>query len=124
MTKPHIMIIEDEKPLLRLYRYLLEKQGFTVLAAADGREAMHLLAEHTPYLIFLDMRLPYISGLQILIYIRSQERFQNTRIIVNSSQKEYEHEPYVDEFILKPLRPQTIRDIAAETFSAPTHSAN
>ncbi len=117
MYEPQIMIIEDEKPLLSLYRFLLEKQGYNVITAADGREALHILAEHTPYLIFLDVRLPYISGLHILAYIRTQARFEQTRVIVNSCQKEYQHEPYVDEFILKPLLPQTVKTIASETFA-------
>lgn len=125
MPEPQIMIIEDEKPLLLLYRFLLEKQGYRVLIAADGREAMQLLAVHTPSLIFLDMRLPYVSGLQVLGYIRTQARFQQTRVIANSCQKDYQFEPQVDEFIQKPLLPQTVKLIASETLSSltyePTH---
>lgn len=120
MPEPQIMIIEDEKALLLLYRYLLEKQGYSVITAADGREALRLLAEHTPTLVFLDVRLPHVSGLQVLGYIRTQARFQQTRVIVNSCQKDYEHEADIGEFILKPIRPQLISTIAVETFSAQT----
>src|SRR5688572_18832079 len=105
MPEHQVMIVEDDRSLLMLYRKVLEKKGYRVLTAGDGREALVLLEEHTPAVIFLDVRLPLIDGMQVLKHIRSRERFNATRVVVNSSLHDYAQDVQDDEFVLKPIRP-------------------
>ncbi|MCU0514384.1 MAG: response regulator [Anaerolineae bacterium] len=119
MTERLVMIIEDEPGLLLLYRKVLEKHGYEVLAATDGNQALRLLEEHTPQLIFLDVRLPVVDGLQVFKHIRSRERFNHTRVIINSSGSDYgrdlDRSHDQDEFLQKPIRAAQIAEIAART---------
>jgi CheY-like chemotaxis protein len=115
-----VMVVEDERELLILYKMVLEKQGYFVLAAQDGQQALALLEEYQPALIFLDIHLPLIDGLQILRYIRSRERFSHTRVVLNSSMADYGRELWHehDEFFQKPLLPTAIMNIAARKLAA------
>ena len=110
-----VLIVEDDRSLLLLYRTVLEKKGYRVLTAGDGREALFLLEEFTPLVIFLDVRLPLIDGMQVLKHIRSREQFNQTRVVVNSSLHEYAQDVQDDEFVLKPIRPAQIAEIVART---------
>lgn len=108
------LIIEDEKPLQIMYSRSVAHQGYETLVASDGREAMDLLRIHTPEIIFLDMLLPYISGEDILHYIASDPRFNDTHIVIMSSNIEFRmHQSIVpgSEFHLKPLLPSHIQAI-------------
>lgn len=116
---PKAMIVEDDDGMRLIYQHVLGSQGFEVLEAADGQQAMDLLEEHTPDLLFLDVRLPFISGLDILDYMRDGDRFHQTYIVVASSS----HHPHGAitgrqvEFVLKPIRPAQIRDIASRVLA-------
>jgi DNA-binding response OmpR family regulator len=114
MPDHQVMIVEDDRSLLLLYRRVLEKQGYEVLTASDGRQAISLLEEYTPTIIFLDVRLPLIDGMQVLKHIRSRERFNQTRVVVNSSLHDYAQDVQDDEFVLKPIRPAQIAEIVAK----------
>ncbi len=113
---PIAVIVEDDDGLRLIYNHVLKGMGFDVYEAADGREAMTLLESTTPQIMFLDMRLPFINGNDILKYVRETSRFDDTRIVVASSNhQEGEHlNAHLVEFILKPIRPAQIREIAGE----------
>ena len=61
-----IMIIEDDHFLSSLMKSRLEKEGFAVIQAFDGEEAMHLLKETLPSLIVLDLVMPKVTGFEVL----------------------------------------------------------
>ena len=70
MTKPLVLIVEDEAPLVTLLRYNLEKEGFEVCSAADGEEALVQIAERKPDILLLDWMLPLVSGIEVCRQIR------------------------------------------------------
>lgn len=109
------VVIEDDISLQHIYNFILKREGFEVLFAKDGEEAVRILDIHTPQLIFLDVRLPLISGLDVLFYLRQNTRFNNTRIIMVSAQEHYERELNGVEFLLKPIHPTSITQIAQQT---------
>jgi CheY-like chemotaxis protein len=110
-----ILIAEDEAALRYIYDRILSSMGFTVLQAKNGQEAIDLLREQTPVLIFLDMLMPHVNGVQVLDYIATQPRLQQTYVVIASSASDYEkyalHRP-ATEFRLKPILPTHIREIA------------
>ena len=67
-----ILIVEDERAVARGLEYGLEKEGFAVLMAENGRTALDLVRTKKPHLILLDIRLPDISGFDVCRQLRSE----------------------------------------------------
>lgn len=90
-NKKKIMIVEDDYFVLDIYNMKFAQEGFKVIGAKDGVEALKKLKEEslTPDLILLDILMPYINGLEVLAEIRKIERLKEVPIILlsNLSQK-------------------------------------
>ena len=67
-----ILVVDDETTLLATLRFNLEKEGFTVLTAADGESAVSLAREHRPDLIVLDLMLEGIHGFEVCRILRRE----------------------------------------------------
>lgn len=77
--KATILIVEDEAQIRKLLREHIESEGFTVLEAGDGHDALKKWEEYRPDLVLLDIMLPQISGLEVMKTIRKQA---NTPVIL------------------------------------------
>lgn len=86
--KPTVMIVEDEEALLTLLQYNLDKEGYKVLAAADGEEADLMIRETTPDLILLDWMLPGLSGIELCRRLRGRPETRNVPIIMITARGE------------------------------------
>ena len=86
----HLLLIEDDVALAHMYRVKLEKDGYTVRVAGDGEEALRLVAERPPDLIFLDSRLPKMDGLAFLELLRQSEATRNVPVVSVSNYSEEE----------------------------------
>ena len=62
MPSPYVLVVDDEAAIRRLVRATLEEAGYQVREAADGAEALGLIAQQRPQLVFLDMRMPNMDG--------------------------------------------------------------
>jgi CheY-like chemotaxis protein len=86
---PSLILIVDDDPDYRLAcRWLLERQGYRVLEAADGRMALHILTSARtvhPALILLDLSMPIMDGRQFLTVLRSYARLQAIPVILISA---------------------------------------
>jgi two-component system OmpR family response regulator len=69
-----ILVVEDDGTLRELLKYNLQKEGYSVLTAKDGGEALELFAKNTPHLILLDIMLPVIDGTEVCRIIRGKSR--------------------------------------------------
>ena len=67
-----ILVVEDDGTLRELLKYNLQKEGYSVLTARDGGEALDLFAKNSPHLILLDMMLPVIDGAEVCRIIRGK----------------------------------------------------
>jgi len=76
------LIVDDDEASLRLYRLLLEQAQMSVIDARNGLEALRLAIEFEPELIVTDIRLPLVSGFEVIRQIRSHPRLRHTPIIV------------------------------------------
>ena len=65
-----IMVVDDEQAILRLLSRTLKPEGYGVVTTADGGSALHLLQEHTPDLVILDIMMPGLNGFQVLHLMR------------------------------------------------------
>jgi two-component system response regulator RegX3 len=69
---PRVLIVEDEESLADSIRYNLEREGFAVSVAADGRRALERFRADGPALVILDLMLPEVSGLDVCREIRAE----------------------------------------------------
>lgn len=82
--KKTVLIVEDEEDLLQLYKNILHKEGFEVLAAIDGKTGMRLALERQPDVILLDILLPEMDGIKVLRELRSKGCSSNVIILTAS----------------------------------------
>jgi len=80
-----VLIIEDDAFLRSLAVTKLEKEGFTVSMAADGKEGLDEVQKQTPDLIILDLMLPVMSGFDVLKAIKSDDATKGIKVIVFSN---------------------------------------
>jgi two-component system phosphate regulon response regulator PhoB len=88
MMKPLVMVVEDESAIVTMLRYNLEKEGYRVCEAADGEEALTVLAERNPDLVLLDWMLPVMSGIEVCRQIRRKPRTRDLPVIMLTARGE------------------------------------
>ena len=76
-----ILVVDDEREIVRALRRVLSAHGYTVLSASSGEEALEIVAKHRPDLVLLDLLLPGMSGLEVCRRVRATS---NVPIIVLS----------------------------------------
>lgn len=80
-----VMIIDDSNTIRRTAEALLKKAGYEVLTAADGFEAMSVITDHRPDIIFVDIMMPRLDGYQTCRLIKNNKQFKGTPVIMLSS---------------------------------------
>jgi two-component system phosphate regulon response regulator PhoB len=88
MLKPTVLVAEDESALVTLLRYNLEREGYRVVEAADGEEALLLAAEEKPDLVLLDWMLPQLSGIEVCRRLRARSETRNVPILMLTARGE------------------------------------
>lgn len=104
---PSILIVEDDPQILRLLQFILGKEGYEVIAAVSGEEALEILQDAFPSLILLDNRLPGIDGFTTCERVRkfSQVPIIMVTVMDDLSDKMYGIETGADVYITKPFLP-------------------
>jgi len=82
MDKPKILIAEDEKALLDLYKLRFEYESCSVLFAQNGEEALNLAKKEKPDLILLDVMMPKKSGMEVLKELKNDSSTSKIPVIV------------------------------------------
>jgi CheY-like chemotaxis protein len=109
--KRQALIVEDEAALRLMYELVLNSMGFDVIHAGDGNEAMAVLQESAPEVVFLDMLLPNLNGKTVLDYIHTAAHLENTHVIIVSAHAHFEELCFSsDQFLLKPILSGHIRE--------------
>ena len=112
MSKPQALVVEDSPEFMMLCRHLLEKEGFDVIPAGDGREAVTQAQQRRPDLAILDLGLPDVDGIEVCRQIR---QFTDAYIIMVTGRND-EVDKVVglsvgaDDYVTKPFSP---RELAA-----------
>ena len=108
-----ILVVDDDKEVLRLMRAYLEDSGFEVLAAFDGESAMHTIRREHPDLVLLDLMLPDRDGWDVTRTIRADASLKHTPIImltarVDDTDKIVGLEMGADDYVTKPYNPREV----------------
>ena len=105
-----ILVIDDEREIVKLVRAYLEQSGFKVVAASDGQEGLTVFRHEKPDLVVLDLNLPRIDGLDVCRTIR---RESDTPVIMLTARVEEQDrliglELGADDYIVKPFSPREV----------------
>lgn len=105
--QPSVLVVEDELAQREVLVYNLEKEGFRVLKAEDGNEALLMIEEEHPDIILLDWMLPGTSGIEICRQIKARPAFRMTPVIMLSARSEEVDrvrglETGADDYVCKP----------------------
>ena len=111
--KKSILVVEDDKALLPMITYNLEKNGYNVNEASTGDQALLSLKEHVPNLILLDWMIPSPNGLQICKIVRTNKKIKNIPIILITAKGEDDDKVVglnngADDYITKPFSPKEL----------------
>lgn len=101
-----ILVAEDEPIMLKTIQMRLQKEGYEVVVACDGRDAMKKIAEATPDLLITDIMMPYASGLELLGAVKSSEKKIPVIILSSMGQEDIVLEAFklgVDDYLSKPF---------------------
>jgi DNA-binding response OmpR family regulator len=105
MAQEKVLVVEDDKEIVKLLKYNLEKEGYRVLVAADGQAGLALARKEKPELILLDGMLPAMSGFEVLKQLR---RESSTPVLMLTARREEMDrvlglELGADDYVVKPF---------------------
>ena len=107
VTRPQVLLVEDEPAQREVLAYNLEAEGFEVRRAEDGEEAMLLVSEAAPDLVILDWMMPLMSGIEVCRQLKSREATRHIPVIMLSARSEEVDtvrglETGADDYVIKP----------------------
>ncbi|HSG88348.1 MAG TPA: twitching motility response regulator PilG [Pseudomonadales bacterium] len=80
-----VMVVDDSKTIRRTAETLLKKEGFEVITATDGFDALSKIADTKPSIIFVDIMMPRLDGYQTCALIKNNSEFKSTPVVMLSS---------------------------------------
>lgn len=113
IRKERILLVDDEEDILEILSYNLANEGYDVLTAKNGVEAIGIAKEKHPDLIILDVMMPEMDGMETCLELRKEDSLNNTVITFLSARAEdYSQiagfESGADDYITKPIKPRVL----------------
>ena len=117
-----ILACDDEKHIVRLVQVNLERAGFEVLTANDGKEALEKIRHHNPDLIILDVMMPYMDGFEVLQNLRRNPSTRDIPVIMLTAKAQDADvfrgwQSGVDCYLTKPFNPLELLSFVRRIFS-------
>lgn len=118
-----ILVVEDNPMNMKVVLMTLKRQGYTLLEAVDGEEALEVATREKPDLILMDIQLPKMDGLEVTRRLRQMPEFEQTPIIALSAyamkgDRERGMEAGFDDYLSKPVNtrelPKVIEDMLSK----------
>lgn len=110
--KKRILVIEDNPMVVKSLEFKLNKDGYDVVVAEDGRKALEVLkSDDTIELVITDLMLPYITGTELIEHIRNNTPSMPIIVLSTSNQEEIITDAFmmgVNDFITKPFSPNEL----------------
>ncbi|MGC8256444.1 response regulator YycF [Leuconostoc mesenteroides subsp. jonggajibkimchii] len=100
-----VLVVDDEKPISDIIKFNLTKEGYDVVTAADGQEALDMYNDENPDLVLLDQMLPEVDGIEVLRQIRSKSDVPVVMVTAKDSEidKVLGLEMGADDYVTKPF---------------------
>lgn len=108
-----VLVCDDERHIVRLIQVNLERQGYTVVTAFDGKEGLEKIRSEKPNLVVLDVMMPYMDGFEVLKSVRREPETENLPVIMLTAKAQdkdvFEGYHYgADMYLTKPFNPREL----------------
>ncbi|MCM8811427.1 MAG: response regulator transcription factor [Candidatus Omnitrophica bacterium] len=112
-SRRKILVVEDEKNIIQIVTYNLEKEGYQTVLAKDGEAALEKLKQETPDLVILDLMLPKVDGLEVCRQIRANPKTAYLPVIMLTAKTQETDrvvglEVGADDYVSKPFSPREL----------------
>jgi two-component system alkaline phosphatase synthesis response regulator PhoP/two-component system response regulator VicR len=120
---PHkILAVDDERHIVRLIQVNLERAGYEVVTAYDGREALKKIEEEKPDMVVLDVMMPYMDGFETLKQIRANPQTRNLPVIMLTAKAQDQdvfqgYSQGADIYLTKPFNPMELLTFVKRIFT-------
>ena len=114
-AKRTALVVEDDDQIGHLLRFILEREGYEVYSAADGRTAKKLIAElPAPAVVTLDVMLPHADGYELLAMLRAQAGWEGVPVLLVTARSQEKDvvralDAGANDYLVKPFRPEELR---------------
>ena len=118
-----ILAVDDEKHIVRLVQVNLERQGYEVITASDGKEALEKVASEKPDLLVLDVMMPYMDGFEVLQNLRRNPETREIPVIMLTAKAQDADvfkgwQSGVDCYLTKPFNPMELITFVKRIFKS------
>jgi two-component system, OmpR family, alkaline phosphatase synthesis response regulator PhoP len=118
-----ILAVDDEKHIVRLVQVNLERQGYEVITASDGKEALEKVASEHPDLLVLDVMMPYMDGFEVLQNLRRNPETREIPVIMLTAKAQDADvfrgwQSGVDCYLTKPFNPMELITFVKRIFKS------
>jgi CheY-like chemotaxis protein len=112
---PRVLVVDDDPQVLRLMRVNLELEGYDVVSAPDGEEALEAVVSERPDVVVCDVMMPGVDGLTVLRNVRANPQTSKIPFVVVSAKAQRADvkaalDMGADKYITKPFDPQDLLD--------------
>lgn len=113
MDRKRILVVDDEIYIVHILEFSLTMEGYTILTAFDGEEALRVIEKERPDLVVLDIMMPKLDGYEVCRRLRKDERFSTLPIVLLSAKgraidREAGLDAGADDYITKPFSPRKL----------------
>jgi DNA-binding response OmpR family regulator len=110
MSAPLVLVAEDDEDILLLVTTRLRRDGFEVVAARDGNEALAFAREQRPQVAVLDIGMPGLDGLEVLARLRADDELRDVRVVLLTAKAQESdvrrgYAAGADAYVRKPFSP-------------------
>ena len=124
MSETLVLVADDDEDILLLVTTRLRRDGFEVIAARNGEEALELARERQPDIAVLDVGMPKLDGLEVLAHIRADETLKTMRVLLLTAKAQESdmrrgYEAGADAYVRKPFSPSELSAHVLELAAAP-----
>ena len=118
-----ILAVDDEKHIVRLVEVYLQRAGYEVITAYDGREALEKVKSESPDLIVLDVMMPYMDGFEVLRTLKADETYKDIPVIMLTAKAQDADvfrgwQSGVDCYLTKPFNPMELLTFVKRIFDS------
>lgn len=113
MENTKVLLVDDEQDIIEFVKYNLEREGYWIETANNGKEALEVAAKFQPALVLLDIMMPEMDGIEACHKLRENKDFNNTIIaLLTARNEDYTQvaglQAGADDFIKKPIKPRVL----------------
>ncbi|HMQ22469.1 MAG TPA: response regulator [Planctomycetota bacterium] len=118
-----ILVVDDEPFILRSLSFVLRKGNMNVIEARNGEEALAMIREHRPVLLFLDVMMPKMNGYDVVREVRKDATLADVHLVLLTAKGQESDrvtglESGANDYLTKPFSPSRILELAREIMSA------